>query len=496
MPNEENSSSEESSEEASSSDEEVPKPVAETPETEQSPNSPPSTFPSLGICSWLQEQLSGLGISSPTPVQAACVPPILAGRDCVGVAKTGEGKTLAFALPILQTLSVDPYGIFALVLTPTRELANQIGDTFRSVGKPMGLRDVVVTGGRDTIKQSQDLDRRPHVVIATPGRLADHIENNSTFSLAKVRFLVLDEADRLLEGGFDEQLATILSTIPSSRQTLLFTATSSSSVTNVINSCKNNPFTWSSPTLSSYNLHDIEATSFIPYLVQKIGDPKDQIRASCKSILKLMCKLYPASKLFTYVMTGIGTKNAKQRTECLDELGCLIAGYGTGVAGAKPSDALKEMAKQIADRDNSVRNAALNAITETYFQEGEKLYKMIGNLPEKDMAMLEERIKRASKTRQVVNHNPPPAAAEPPPPEPRQQAGNRNTARPGTGIRPPSAASAGAARDNESEVKMRYQQARSNSAGRAPNPARPVSGAFSLDLDKIEGRVGMERRTA
>ena len=118
------------------------------------------------------------------------------------MAKTGEGKTLAFALPILQTLSVDPYGIYALVLTPTRELANQIGDTFRSVGKPMGLRDVVVTGGRDTIRQSQDLDRRPHVVIATPGRLADHIENNSTFSLAKVKYLVLDEADRLLEGKY------------------------------------------------------------------------------------------------------------------------------------------------------------------------------------------------------------------------------------------------------------------------------------------------------
>merc|ERR1719187_320244 len=240
-----------------------------------------------------------------------------------------------------------------------------------------------------------------------------------------------------------------------------------------------------------YNLHEIEATSFIPYLVIKIGDPKDQIRASCKVILRLICKIYPASKLFTFLMVGISTKNAKQRTECLDEIGHLISTNGTNVAGAKPSEALKEMAKQIADRDTSVRNAALNAITETYFQEGEKLYKMIGNLPEKDMAMLEERIKRASKTRQVVNHNTP-AVAEPPPPEPRQ-GGNRNTARPGTGIRPPSAASAGAARDNESEVKMRYQQARSNSAGRVPNPARPVSGAFTLDLDKIEGRSGMER---
>jgi len=224
--------------------------------SEQMQSSVKPSFKSLGVCSWILDQLSCLGISSPTPVQAACIPHILQGRDCVGVAKTGEGKTLAFALPILQTLSVDPYGIYALVLTPTRELALQIGDTFRSVGKAMGLREVVVTGGRDTVRQSQDLDRRPHVVVATPGRLADHIENNSTFSLSRVKYLVLDEADRLLAGGFDGQLSTIISNLPQPRQTLLFTATSSPSVSAVINSCKNNPVTWTSPSLSTSSTVD------------------------------------------------------------------------------------------------------------------------------------------------------------------------------------------------------------------------------------------------
>ena len=230
-------------------------------------------------------------------------------------------------------------------------------------------------------------------------------------------------------------------------------------------------FTVLSECEEGYSLHDIEATSFIPYLVQKIGDPKDQIRASCKSILKLMCKLYPASKLFTFIMTGIGTKNAKQRTECLEEIGCLIAAYGTGVAGAKPSEALKEMAKQIGDRDNSVRNAALNAITETYFQEGEKLYKLIGNLPDKDMAMLEERIKRATKTRQVVAQV---QAVAPPPTVEAERvriapkiamlvfekfSEKAAPGRPKTGLRPPSAASAGAARDQgvEAEVRKNYK---------------------------------------
>ena len=160
-------------------------------------------FAELGVVPWLRNQLSSLGVSKPTSVQENCIPAILEGRDCLGVAKTGQGKTFAFVIPILQTLSENPYGVYCLVLTPTRELALQIGDSFNVLGKPMGLRVVVVTGGRDTIRQSQDLDRRPHIIVATPGRLADHIENNSTFSLSKLKYLVLDEADRLLEGeGF------------------------------------------------------------------------------------------------------------------------------------------------------------------------------------------------------------------------------------------------------------------------------------------------------
>ena len=158
-------------------------------------------FAELGVVPWLRNQLSSLGVSKPTSVQENCIPAILEGRDCLGVAKTGQGKTFAFVIPILQTLSENPYGVYCLVLTPTRELALQIGDSFNVLGKPMGLRVVVVTGGRDTIRQSQDLDRRPHIIVATPGRLADHIENNSTFSLSKLKYLVLDEADRLLEGG-------------------------------------------------------------------------------------------------------------------------------------------------------------------------------------------------------------------------------------------------------------------------------------------------------
>ncbi|KFO55169.1 putative ATP-dependent RNA helicase DDX49, partial [Corvus brachyrhynchos] len=119
---------------------------------------------------------------------AAPVPP--AGRDCRGCAKTGSGKTAAFVLPVLQVLSEDPYGIFCLVLTPTRELAYQIAEQFRVLGKPLGLKDCVVVGGLDMVAQALELSRKPHVVIATPGRLADHLRSSSTFSLKKLKFLV------------------------------------------------------------------------------------------------------------------------------------------------------------------------------------------------------------------------------------------------------------------------------------------------------------------
>jgi len=213
-----------------------------------------SDFNHLGLDSWLSKQCSSLGMTRPTPVQQNCIPAIMEGKDVIGAAKTGSGKTLAFALPVVQILSVDPYGIFALVLTPTRELAVQIADQFRIVGKPINIRVSVVVGGVDMVQQGRELHQKPHVVIATPGRLADLIESQDDFSLKQIKYLVLDEADRLLEGGgnsnFDGQLATIFSALPAKtqRQTLLFSATISDSIEAIRKGCREEgrpePFVW------------------------------------------------------------------------------------------------------------------------------------------------------------------------------------------------------------------------------------------------------------
>ncbi|CAG5053983.1 unnamed protein product [Parnassius apollo] len=204
-------------------------------------------FAELGVKTWLIKQLFTLGIRTPTPIQKGCIPNILAGDDCIGAAKTGSGKTFAFALPILQHLAEDPYGIFALVLTPTHELAYQIADQFSILGKPLNLRVCIVTGGSDQMEESLKLAKKPHVVVAMPGRLADHITGCDTFSLKKIKYLVLDEADRLFSESFKEDLETIFSVLPQKRQNLLFSATITEDVkeSKLLQLNKDNLTTWS-----------------------------------------------------------------------------------------------------------------------------------------------------------------------------------------------------------------------------------------------------------
>uniref|UniRef100_UPI004072FD9B Cytoskeleton-associated protein 5-A,Cytoskeleton-associated protein 5-A,Green fluorescent protein n=1 Tax=Xenopus laevis TaxID=8355 RepID=UPI004072FD9B len=146
-----------------------------------------------------------------------------------------------------------------------------------------------------------------------------------------------------------------------------------------------------------YHLTEMEGTSFLPYLMLKVGEPKDIVRKDVRAILTKMCQVYPASKMFNFVMEGTKSKNSKQRAECLEELGCLVESYGMNVCQPTPAKALKEIAIHIGDRDTTVRNAALNTIVTVYNVHGEQVFKLIGNLSEKDMSMLEERIKRAGK---------------------------------------------------------------------------------------------------
>ncbi|CAH1786978.1 unnamed protein product [Owenia fusiformis] len=161
-----------------------------------------------------------------------------------------------------------------------------------------------------------------------------------------------------------------------------------------------------------YHLSEFEASAFIPYLILKVGEKNDKMRKDVRTIFKLMCKVYPASKMFNYILTGITTKNSKQKMECLEELGCLIEVYGINVCQPSPAAALKQMATQISERDNNVRSAALNSIVTAYQILGDTTYKYLGKINEKDMSMLEERIKRTAKSRPASQDIKEPAPAE------------------------------------------------------------------------------------
>jgi ATP-dependent RNA helicase DDX49/DBP8 len=191
------------------------------------------SFATLDVAPWLIASLGAMAITKPTGIQKACIPAILNGKDVIGGSKTGSGKTVAFAVPMLQKWAEDPVGIFAVILTPTRELALQIFEQIKAISSPQSLKAVLVTGGTEMRPQALALSRRPHIVIATPGRLADHITTSgkdTTWGLRRTHIVVLDEADRLLASGPGSMLPdveTCLSTLPPSnqRQTCLFTAT-------------------------------------------------------------------------------------------------------------------------------------------------------------------------------------------------------------------------------------------------------------------------------
>ncbi|XP_067933847.1 probable ATP-dependent RNA helicase DDX47 [Watersipora subatra] len=193
----------------------------ETPETVSEGH----TFKSLGVVDVLCEACDQLKWKLPSKIQVEALPVALEGKDVIGLAETGSGKTGAFALPILQALLETPQKLFALVLTPTRELAYQISEQFEALGSTIGVKCAVIVGGMDMITQAMALAKKPHIIIATPGRLVDHLENTKGFNLRSLKFLVMDEADRILNMDFEAEVDKILKSIPRERRTYLYSAT-------------------------------------------------------------------------------------------------------------------------------------------------------------------------------------------------------------------------------------------------------------------------------
>ncbi|MFL2949459.1 MAG: DEAD/DEAH box helicase [Candidatus Poseidoniaceae archaeon] len=200
-------------------------------------------FQTLGLSAPLLRAVEAEGYTTPTPVQEQSIPPLLAGRDVLGVAQTGTGKTAAFALPVLQIMSRNrPQGrrkIRALVLSPTRELAAQIDERFSAYSEHLDIRHKVIFGGVNQNPQVRALERGLDILVATPGRLLDLI-NQGHIDITHVEFFVLDEADRMLDMGFIHDIKKVLKLLPKKRQNLLFSATMPSSIANLAGSFLSN----------------------------------------------------------------------------------------------------------------------------------------------------------------------------------------------------------------------------------------------------------------
>src|SRR5687767_5967018 len=199
------------------------------------------SFHALGVSEALLSDIAKAGFTEPTSIQAQAIPHVLKERDVIGCAQTGTGKTAAFVIPLIERLAAMPKGHpRALILVPTRELAIQIQEVIDKLGRSMRVFATTIVGGADMQAQVRGLRQRPDILVATPGRLLDHLWNG-TVNLVPMKILVLDEADRMLDMGFAPQINQILDAMPEERQTLLFSATLPSDLTQLAQASVNDP---------------------------------------------------------------------------------------------------------------------------------------------------------------------------------------------------------------------------------------------------------------
>ncbi|NQV12291.1 DEAD/DEAH box helicase [Candidatus Uhrbacteria bacterium] len=251
-------------------------------------------FTDLGLSPDLIEILTKINFTVPTPIQYQAIPLGLAGKDVVGVAQTGTGKTLAFCLPMVQNLKKRKDGSMGLVVVPTRELAYQVREEIDKVSGRLGFKTVILVGGANITDQVRALKRGVNIIIATPGRLNDHIDRK-TAKLDKVRVVVLDEADRMLDMGFAPQINTILQSVPDERQMMLFSATMPPAVARIGHGYMKNPETI---TIASEGVSAKNINQGIYYV-----EPSNKFR-----LLQDLLREYKGKPVLIFCRTKHGTK--------------------------------------------------------------------------------------------------------------------------------------------------------------------------------------------
>jgi ATP-dependent RNA helicase RhlE len=298
-------------------------------ETPAAPRNPPvdaSAFEALGLSAPLVKALSVEGYTTPTPIQLQAIPPVMEGRDLVGIAQTGTGKTAAFALPILHKLAESnirplPRAVRTLILCPTRELAGQIGESFGTYGRYLRLSRAVVFGGVSLGNQMRVLERGVDVLVATPGRLIDLLERRAV-TLNAVEILVLDEADHMLDLGFIHAIRRVVKMLPKERQNLFFSATMPEAISGLANDILRDPVRVSvtpvAKTADKIEQHVIfteqrTKTELLIRLTAELGIERGLVFSRTKHGADKIVKLLSAAGIETAAIHGNKSQNAREK---------------------------------------------------------------------------------------------------------------------------------------------------------------------------------------
>ncbi|CQR70715.1 DEAD-box ATP-dependent RNA helicase CshA [Sporomusa ovata DSM 2662] len=310
-------------------------------------------FKELGISDLTIRALSDMGFEEPTPIQEQAIPILLAGKDLVGQAQTGTGKTAAFGIPLLENIGKSVGATFGIVLTPTRELCIQVAEELNKLGQFSNVRTLPIYGGQDIQRQIKSLQRKPQIIVATPGRLMDHMDRR-TIKLNDIKMVVMDEGDEMLNMGFIEDIEKILSATPDSRQTLLFSATMPRQIQNLAQRFLKDP------ALISIKSKEVTVPLIEQYYMEVLDRQKFDV----------FCRLLDIQSPELSIVFGRTKRRVDELTEGLKKRGYSAEGIHGDLTQAKRDSVLRQFREGIIDilvaTDVAARGLDVSGVTHVY----------------------------------------------------------------------------------------------------------------------------------
>lgn len=311
------------------------------------------SFQDFNIDQSIVKALSDMGFENPTPIQEKSIPVAITGKDIIGQAQTGTGKTTAFGVPLINKIDAESQKVQGLVICPTRELAIQVAEELNRIGNVKKVHTVPVYGGQDISRQIRSLKKRPHIVVATPGRLLDHIRRK-TVRLQDVSAVVLDEADEMLNMGFIEDIEAILSEIPTGYQTMLFSATMPKRIQKLAETFMNDP------ELIQVKAKQLTVANIEQYYVELKESQKFDV----------LCRLLDIESPDLAIIFGRTKKRVDELTEGLNKRGYSAEGIHGDIQQSKRERVINRFKEQVTDilvaTDVAARGLDISGVTHVY----------------------------------------------------------------------------------------------------------------------------------